>query len=198
MLLDHAARMFIFYLTYIYKLLGVGQPLFHEHGLNILLSPFSLQEHHLRLYICQEKMKELMADDTARANLVSPQGSILWAEDDALARKMGRVEYSGRVRGMGVGPLPIKPTSRSSASRLTQKAAFHTQMNKMMKKWEEEKRKSDKRWEEERRTAEEERRRADEDRRRADEERKRTNRIAKQDQMMEKMQKMIDDQVKVI
>jgi hypothetical protein len=136
-------------------------------------------------------MKELMADDTARANLVSPQDSILWAEDDALARKMGRVEYSGRVRGMGVGPLPIKPTSRSSASRLTQKAAFHTQMNKMMKKWEEEKRKSDKRWEEERRTAEEERRRADE-------ERKRTNRIAKQDQMMEKMQKMIDDQVKVI
>jgi hypothetical protein len=88
----------------------------------------------------------------------------------------------------GVGPLPVRPTSRSSMSRLTQKAAFNTQMNEMMKKWEEEKRKLDERWEEERRIAEEERRRADEERKRVDEERKRTNeRIAKQDQTMEKM-----------
>jgi hypothetical protein len=84
-----------------------------------------------------------MTDDTARANLVSPRGSILWAEDDALARAMGRVEYSGRVRGMGVGPLPVRPTSRLSASWLTQEVAFNTQMNEMMKKWEEEKRISD-------------------------------------------------------
>jgi hypothetical protein len=81
------------------------------------------------------KVEELMTDDTARVNLVSPQGSILWAEDDALVKAMGRAEYSGRVRGMGVGPLPIRPTSRSSAPRLTQEAAFNTQMNEMMKKW---------------------------------------------------------------
>jgi len=150
-------------------------------------------------------LKELMVDDTARANLVSPQGSILWAEDDALARAMGTAEYSGRVRGMGVGPLPVRPTSRLYASRLTQEAAFNTQMNEMMKKWEEDKRISDERWEKERRRAKEERKRADEerriadeDRRRADEERKQTNeRIAKHDQMMEKMQKMIDDLARV-
>lgn len=135
-----------------------------------------------------------MTDDTARVNPVSPQGSILWTEDDALVRAMGRTEYSGHVRGMGIGPLPVRPTSRLSASRLTQEAAFKSQMDEMMKKWEEEKRISDERWEEERRRIEEERRRADEERRRADEERKQTNdRIAKQDQMMEKMQKMIDD-----
>jgi hypothetical protein len=67
-----------------------------------------------------------MTDDTARANPVSPQGSILWAEDDALARAMGRVEYSGHVRGMGVGPLPVRPTSRFSASPLAQEDAFNT------------------------------------------------------------------------
>jgi chromosome segregation ATPase len=142
-----------------------------------------------------------MTDDTASTNPVSPQGSILWAEDDALVRAMGRVEHSGHVRGMGVGPLPVRPISRSSASRLTQEAAFNTQMNEMMKKWEEEKRISDEQREEERRRADEERKRpekerrtADEDRRRADEERKQTNeRIAKQDQMMEKMQKMFDN-----
>jgi len=125
-----------------------------------------------------------MADDTARANPVSLQGLILRAEDDALARPMGRAEYSGRILGMGVGPLPVRPTSRSSASRLT------TQMNEMMKKWEEERRKA----EEEKRTTDEERRTTEEERRRADEKRRRTNeRIAKQDQMMEKMQKMIDN-----
>jgi len=146
-----------------------------------------------------------MTDDTARANPVSPQGSILWAEDDALARAMGRVEYSGRVRGMGVGPLPVRPTSRFSASRLAQEDAFNTQMNEMMKKWEEDKRISDERWEEEKRRTEEERRRADEERRRGDEERriaeeerKQTNeRIVRQDHMMEKMQKMIDDLARV-
>ncbi|XP_062162116.1 eukaryotic translation initiation factor 5B-like [Alnus glutinosa] len=121
------------------------------------------------------------------ARVAKELGSILRAEDDALARAMGRTEYSGRVRGMGIGPLPVRPTSRLSASRLTQEAAFKSQMDEMMKKWEEEKRISDERWEEERRRTEEERRRADEERRRADEERKQTNeRIAKQDQMMEK------------
>jgi ABC-type multidrug transport system fused ATPase/permease subunit len=86
-----------------------------------------------------------MTDDTVRANPVSTQGSILWAEDDALARALGRAEYSGRVRGIGVGPLPVRPTSRLSASQLTQEAAFNAQMNEMMKKWEEEKRISDER-----------------------------------------------------
>jgi membrane-bound lytic murein transglycosylase B len=113
-----------------------------------------------------------MTDDTARANLVSPQGLILWTEDDTLARAMGRAEYLGCVRGVGIGPLSVRPTSRSSASHLTQKAAFNTQMNEMMKKWEEEKRISGEWWEEERRGADEERRRADKERRRADEERR--------------------------
>jgi hypothetical protein len=34
-----------------------------------------------------------------RTNHVSPQCSILWAKDDALARAMGKAEYSGHVRG---------------------------------------------------------------------------------------------------
>jgi phosphoglycolate phosphatase-like HAD superfamily hydrolase len=100
---------------------------------------------------------------------------------------MGRGEYSSRVRGMGFGSLPIRPTSQSSASHLTQEAAFNTQMNEMMRKWEEEKRKSDERWEEERRRAEEDRRRAHEERRRTD------DRIATHDRMMEKMEEMIED-----
>jgi len=45
-----------------------------------------------------------MADGATRVNHVSPQGSILWAEDDALAKAMGRAAYSGHDCGMGVGP----------------------------------------------------------------------------------------------
>jgi hypothetical protein len=70
-----------------------------------------------------------MGEDTARMNPVCWQGSILWAEDDAFTRAMGKAEYSGCVCGMGLGPLPVRPTSRSSApsaSRLTQEAAFNT------------------------------------------------------------------------
>jgi hypothetical protein len=55
-----------------------------------------------------------MVEDTARTNPVSPQGLIVWAEDDALARVMGRLEYSGRVRGTGLRPLPVRATSHSS------------------------------------------------------------------------------------
>jgi hypothetical protein len=87
-----------------------------------------------------------MADDIARTNLVFPQGSILWAEDDALAMAMGTAEYSGRVRGTGLGPLPVRPTFRSPASlasRLSQEAAFNNRMNEMTEKWEEERRKMD-------------------------------------------------------
>jgi hypothetical protein len=75
-----------------------------------------------------------MAEDTARMNSVSPQGSLLWAEDDALARAMGRPEYSGRVRGTRLGPLPVRPTSHSStlASHLSQNAALVSRMNLMM------------------------------------------------------------------
>jgi hypothetical protein len=73
-----------------------------------------------------------MAEDTVRTNSVSPQGSILWAKDDAFALAMGRSEYSGRVRGTGPGPLLVKPTSRSStssASCLSQEAAFDTRIS---------------------------------------------------------------------
>jgi hypothetical protein len=103
-----------------------------------------------------------MTDDIARTNPVFSQGSILWAKDDALARAVGIAEYSSRVRGTGFVPLPVRPTSRSptsSASRLSQEAAFNNRMNEMMKEWEEDRRK-----------AEEDRRREDEERRRADEE----------------------------
>jgi membrane-bound lytic murein transglycosylase B len=111
-----------------------------------------------------------------------------------LQGQWGEQNIQVMCRGRGVGPLLVRLTTRSSTSRLTQEATFNTQMNEMMKKWEEKKRISDERWEEERRRANEDRRIVDEDRRRADEERKQTNeRIAKQDQMMEKMQKMIDD-----
>jgi hypothetical protein len=72
-----------------------------------------------------------MAEDTARTNLVSSQGSILWAEDDALAKAMGTAEYSGRVRRAGLGPLPVRPTSRSFASRLSQEAGANTQINEL-------------------------------------------------------------------
>jgi hypothetical protein len=87
-----------------------------------------------------------MVEDTTRMNLVSLQGSILWAEDDVLVREMGKTEYSGCVRGIGLGPLPARPTScssTSSASRLSQEAAFDTQMNEIMAKWEEERRRMD-------------------------------------------------------
>lgn len=74
-----------------------------------------------------------MVEDTTRRNPVSPQGSILWAEDDALARAMGRPEYSGRIRGTGLGPLLVRPTSRSSTSVscLSQDAALVSRMNSM-------------------------------------------------------------------
>jgi hypothetical protein len=78
-----------------------------------------------------------MADDTTRTNPVSPHGSILWAEDDTLARAMEKVEYSGHVCGTGLGPLPVRPASQSSASsmsRFTHEAAFNTQMNEKMAK----------------------------------------------------------------
>jgi hypothetical protein len=64
---------------------------------------------------------------------------------------MGTAEYSGRVRGMGLGPLPVRPTfcsPASSASRLSQEAAFNNRMNEMMEKWEEERRKMNERLEE--------------------------------------------------
>jgi hypothetical protein len=64
---------------------------------------------------------------------------------------MGTAEYSGCVRGMGLGPLPVRPTfcsPASSASRLSQEAAFNNRMNEMMEKWEEERRKMNERLEE--------------------------------------------------
>jgi len=67
---------------------------------------------------------------------------------------MRNAKYSGRVRGMGLGPLLVRPTSRSSASsasRSSQKAEFNTRMNEMMAKWEEDKRRMDEQLEEERR-----------------------------------------------
>jgi hypothetical protein len=74
-----------------------------------------------------------MAEDTARMNPVSPQGSILWAEDNALARAMGISEYLGHVRGTGLGPLPARSTSHSStlASCLSQDPAYVSKMNSM-------------------------------------------------------------------
>jgi hypothetical protein len=49
-----------------------------------------------------------MDKDSARRNPISRQGSILWAEDDAYARAMERPEYSGRVRGTRLWPLPFR------------------------------------------------------------------------------------------
>jgi hypothetical protein len=40
-----------------------------------------------------------------------------------------KAKYSGCVRGMGLGPLPVRPTSQSfasSASLLNHEAAFNT------------------------------------------------------------------------
>jgi hypothetical protein len=91
---------------------------------------------------------------------------------------MGTTEYSGRVCGMGLGPLPVRPTFRSPASLaspLSQEAAFNNQMNEMMEKWEEERRKMNEQLEEDRRTADEEKRKADEEKRRADEDRRKTD-----------------------
>jgi hypothetical protein len=79
-----------------------------------------------------------MADDTIRTNHVSPQGSILWTKDDALAKAMGKAEYSGCVRGMSrLRPLPVRLTSQSSASSascLSHEATFNAQRNEMMAK----------------------------------------------------------------
>jgi hypothetical protein len=46
-----------------------------------------------------------MAEDTAITNFVSPQSSILWVKDDALARAVETAEYSGCVHGAGLEPL---------------------------------------------------------------------------------------------
>jgi hypothetical protein len=109
---------------------------------------------------------------------------------------MGTTEYSGRVRGMGLGPLLVRPTFRSpasSASRLSQEAVFNNRMNEMMEKWEEERRKMNERLEEDKRRADEENRKADEERRRADEDRRKTDeQIAVQSRVIENMQKMIE------
>jgi hypothetical protein len=105
-----------------------------------------------------------MAEDTTRTNPVSLQGSILWAENGALAREMGKAEYSSRVHGTGLGPLLVRPISCSStsASRLSQQeSVFNTRMNSMMAKWEEKRIKTD-------------------------------ERIAGQDQVIANMQKMIE------
>jgi hypothetical protein len=79
-----------------------------------------------------------MTDDSIRTNHVSPQGSILWAKDDALARAMGKTEYSGHVRGTSrLRPLPVRLTSQSSASSascLNHEATFNAQRNEMMAK----------------------------------------------------------------
>jgi hypothetical protein len=57
-----------------------------------------------------------MVEDSAIRNLVSPESSILWVEDNAYARTTKKLEYSGRVRGTGLGPLPIRSTCYSSTS----------------------------------------------------------------------------------
>jgi hypothetical protein len=57
-----------------------------------------------------------MAEDSARRNPITPQGSILRADDVAYARAMCRPEYPGRVHRMGLESLPVRSTCRSPTS----------------------------------------------------------------------------------
>jgi hypothetical protein len=54
----------------------------------------------------------------------------LWATDDAYARAIGRLEYSGRVRGMGIGPLSVRSSCRpsTSASCMSQDLEYISEM----------------------------------------------------------------------
>jgi len=74
-----------------------------------------------------------MVEDNAIRNPVSPQGLILWAKDNAYARAMGRPEYSGYVRGTGLGPLPVRSTcsSSTSASCMSQGPTYVCEMSSM-------------------------------------------------------------------
>jgi hypothetical protein len=61
-------------------------------------------------------MKEIVSQEPPREPNVCTQGSIQWALDDAYAQVMG-AEYSGHVRGTGLGPTPGRSRScRSGAS----------------------------------------------------------------------------------
>jgi hypothetical protein len=61
-----------------------------------------------------------VTSSTPTSSEVSTSRTIAWSDDDAYAQAMGIPEYSGRVRGVGVGILPTRSTSRSSATPASQ------------------------------------------------------------------------------
>ncbi|XP_059434731.1 uncharacterized protein LOC132167721 [Corylus avellana] len=62
-----------------------------------------------------EKMRALSSQDTA-VNSSLTHGSINWAIDDAYAKVMENAEYTGRLRGMGPGHLPVKSKTHANKS----------------------------------------------------------------------------------
>jgi len=55
-------------------------------------------------------MREIVSQEPSSKSNICTQGSIQWALDDAYAQVMG-AEYSGHVRGMGLGPTSSRSRS---------------------------------------------------------------------------------------
>jgi hypothetical protein len=63
------------------------------------------------VYILQNRMKELLPNDSAATSSIT-EGMIRWAPGDAYALAMdNKLEYAGRVRGVGSGIQPVKGTT---------------------------------------------------------------------------------------
>ena len=63
------------------------------------------------VYIVQNKMKELLPNDSAATSSIT-DGTIWWAPGDAYALAIdNKLEYVGRVRGVGSGIQPVKGTT---------------------------------------------------------------------------------------
>jgi hypothetical protein len=60
-------------------------------------------------------MREIESQEPPRESNVCTQGSIQWALDDTYAQVMG-AEYSGRVRGTGLGPTSDRSRSCTSGA----------------------------------------------------------------------------------
>ena len=63
------------------------------------------------IYIVQNRMKELLANDSTAMSSIT-DGTIRWAPGNAYALAIeNKLEYVGRVRGIGNGIQPVKGTT---------------------------------------------------------------------------------------
>jgi Holliday junction resolvasome RuvABC endonuclease subunit len=91
--------------------------LLNQTWLIIYMNLFMLKNNRLSIivlnmyttvYIVQNRMKELLPNDSAATSSIT-DGTIRWAPGDAYALAMdNKLEYAGRVRGIGSGIQPVK------------------------------------------------------------------------------------------